>query len=115
MKKKIKKNINNMDLITVYKFFKSQADIFTRVPISADKLSKLLNYDKDDVRKIIDLINKQKRFKYLILGSNTRKGYFFINETNVSLANMILSEREDKCCCELDNIQVFREKADSLL
>jgi len=115
MKKKIKKTINSSDLIVVYRFFKSQADIFTKIPITADKLSTLLNYDKDDIRKIIDTINKQKRFKYLILGSNARKGYFFINETNIVLGHMILSEREDKCCCELDNIQSLKDKADCLL
>ena len=112
MKKKILKPINNQDLLVVYRFFKANSETYTKIPITANELSKVLGYEKNDIINIICYINMQKRFKYVILGSNA--GYYFINETNISLALKILDEREDKCCSELYSINEYKEKVESL-
>lgn len=113
MKKKILKPINNEDLLKIYRYFKLNKKIYTRIPISAKELSKLFDYRRRDIIDIIDLINKQKRFKYVILGSN--EGFYFVDETNISFALSVLDSREDKCCSEYEKVDFLRDKIEDFM
>lgn len=112
MKKMILKPIITVDMKKVYNFFDSNKDTYKLIPISADKLCKLLGYSKKDVINIIKSINKEPKFKKIILGST--EGFYFIDKSNTAVAIRILLEKTNRCCRELENIQHLKNKLNTL-
>lgn len=106
------KPIITEDMKKIYSFFEKNSKTYSSIPISATNLSKLTGYTKKDIINIIRSINKEKKFKNLIVGSND--GFYFINKENKATAVKILLERTNRCCSELETIQHLKSKLASL-
>ena len=110
MKNRVLKPILQKDKKNLFGFFKNHKDIYQKTPITAKMLSEHLSYRENDIINIIKAINEDETYKQVVLGSNV--GYYFINETNTSLAKSILIQRIERAEKELEYLLSVLKKVE---
>ena len=110
MKNRVLMPIFQKDKKNLYGFFKDHKDIYQKTPITAKMLSEHLSYIENDIINIIKAINEDESYKQVLLGSN--KGYYLINDTNISLAKLILSQRIERAEKELEYLLTVLKKVE---